>query len=109
MSTNDNMMQSKNFFASMFDFSFSSFVTLRFIKVLYVIFMVFAGLIGLAIFFTFASQGGVSILLALILGPIAFFLYLLIYRVLLEFIVVIFRIAENTSIMASKSEPPNTP
>ena len=107
MSSNDNMMQSKNFFASLFDFSFSSFVTLRFIKVLYVIFMVFAGLIGLAVLITFASQGGVSILIALILAPIAFFLYLLIYRVLLEFIVVIFRIAENTSIMASNSKPPN--
>ena len=109
MSTNDNTMQSKNFFASLFDFSFSSFVTLRFIKVLYGIFMVIAGILGLVVFFTFASQGGVAIVIALIAGPIAFFIYLLIYRVLLEFIVVIFRIAENTSIMASNSRPPNTP
>lgn len=108
MSNSDNMMQSKSFFASLFDFSFSSFVTLRFIKVLYGIFMVIAGIIGLAIFFAFATQGGFSIVIALILGPIAFFIYLLIYRVLLEFIVVIFRIAENTSIMASNSQPPNS-
>lgn len=109
MSNHDNMMQSRSFFSSLFDFSFSSFVTLRFIKVLYGIFMAIAAIIGLAIFFTFASQGGVAIVLALIFAPIAFFIYLLIYRVLLEFIVVIFRIAENTSIMASNNQPPKTP
>ena len=109
MSNNDSLMQSKSFFASLFDFSFSSFVTLRFIKVLYGIFMALAALFALAIFFTIAQQGGVGILLALILGPVAFLIYVLIYRVLLEFVVVIFRIAENTSIIASRPGTSDTP
>lgn len=105
MSNNDNLMQSRSFFSSLFDFTFSSFVTLRFIKVLYGVFMAIAGIIALGLFFAVASQGGVAIVLALIVGPIAFLLYLLVYRVLLEFVVVIFRIAENTSIMATNSRP----
>lgn len=105
MSNNDNLMQSRNFLASLFDFSFTSFVTLRFIKVLYGVFMAIAGLIALALFFALASRGGLGIVLALIVGPVAFLIYLLVYRVILEFVVVIFRIAENTSIMAASSKP----
>jgi len=104
VSNNDSLMQSKNFLSSLFDFSFTSFVTLRFIKILYGIFMALAALVALAVFFTFARQGGVGILLALILGPLTFLIWLLVYRVVLEFVVVIFRIAENTSILASRSE-----
>jgi hypothetical protein len=108
VSSNDSLLQGKNFLSSLFDFSFTSFVTLRFIKVLYGIFVVLSGLFALGLLFTIANQGGVAILLALVIAPIAFLIYVLVYRVLLEFIVVIFRIAENTSILAKNSSGPGS-
>ncbi|MDQ1306533.1 MAG: hypothetical protein QG671_2365 [Actinomycetota bacterium] len=105
MNNNDSLMQGKNFFNSLFDFSFSSFVTLRFIKVLYGIIMALAALAALTLLVAIASRGGVYILLALVVAAVAFLIYVVIYRVLLEFIVVIFRIAENTSIIAKNSNP----
>ena len=39
--------QQKNFIASLFDFGFTSFVTLRFLKVIYAIFVVLILLVGL--------------------------------------------------------------
>ena len=38
--------QQKNFIASLFDFGFTSFVTLRFLKVIYAIFVVLILLVG---------------------------------------------------------------
>lgn len=85
----------KGFFASLFDISFSSLITTRIIKVLYVISLIVIGLFSLFfIIGAFTSSAGAGILTLLILAPLAALLYTVYTRVILEFIIVVFRIAE---------------
>lgn len=87
----------KGFFASLFDFSFSSFVTPKLIKVLFILLLVVLGFFYLIFGISLASQdSNLGVLWFLVLGPLMIFIYSLIYRVLLELIMVIFRIYENS-------------
>ena len=101
----DAVLQGRGFFASLFDISFRSFITLRFIRVLYVILIVVVALGSLGVLASVASGVGgfggfvVGLILALVFG----LFYLIVFRLLLELIVVIFRIGENTSILVEQS------
>lgn len=103
----------------MFDVSFSSLVTTRVIKFLYVLSMIMIGL-GALFFvvaaFTRSAVAGVIVLL--IVAPLFSLLYLVYVRVLLEIVIVIFRIMEsNIELVAlqrsaaspSRTAPPSSP
>lgn len=96
----------KSFLSMLFDLSFDDFVTVRIIRVIYVISIIAAAIVGLFWFVTFASNGAGAAILALILVPIAFLLYVIIARVWLEAFMAIFKIAENTSVMARNGSSP---
>ena len=107
----------KGFFGALLDLSFTTFVTTRVVKVLYVLTIVllliaYAG-IAIAIFsggeevatvddngqITTTDGGGnvgLGIFWLVVLGPLMLFLYTLLYRVFYELIIVVFRIYENT-------------
>jgi hypothetical protein len=105
MANPDDVLQAKGFFASLFDFSFKSFITLRFIKVLYIVIIVLAGIIAFAFFATTLATGNLgSIILGLLFGAIFFFFYVILARLGLELLVVIFRIGENTSILVDQAQ-----
>ncbi len=89
-------MENKGFIGSLFDLSFTEFVTTRVIKVLYVLAIIMAALVTLALVITGFAGGVGGGLLALILSPVVFLLYVLMARIWLEVIIVLFRIAENT-------------
>jgi hypothetical protein len=114
------MAQEKGFFGSVFDLSFSTFVTIRLVRFLYVLTLAFLVLayvlIAIGLFAadgeqavsigvdgsleTEESGGGntvLGVLWLLFLGPLALLFYTLLYRVFFELIVVVFRIYENTS------------
>ena len=91
---------SNSFFGALFDFSFSEFVTTRIIKVLYVLGMIGVTLWSLVFLFAGLSRGGGAAFFALLFSVLGFFVGLIYLRVLLEFIVIVFRIAENTSVIA---------
>ncbi|MBM3188628.1 MAG: DUF4282 domain-containing protein [Chloroflexi bacterium] len=96
------MEQKKGFFAALFDFSFSEFITTRIIKILYVVGMILAVLAALGLMVSgFTQSVGVGILF-LILSPIVFLVYVIVFRVWLEFIIVVFRIAEHTEEIAKQ-------
>lgn len=101
-------LEGKSFFQSLFDISFSSFITTRIIKVLYVLFMIVIGLayIGFVIS-SFANSVVLGIIVLVIIGPIVALLYLIVIRIYLELVMVIFRIADNTQRIAG--ETPATP
>lgn len=82
------------FLRSLYDFSFSSFVTTKIIKTLYVIITIVYTLIALLFFIASLFRGGVGIIFALVVVPLAYILYLALARVGLEVIAVVFRIAE---------------
>lgn len=88
---------SKGLFASLFDFNFTSFITLKFLKVIYGLLMAVVLLIGVIMFFSFLVKGGIGgVFFAIIIVPIATLLYLIFVRVYLESLALFFRIGENT-------------
>ncbi|GAA4353199.1 DUF4282 domain-containing protein [Angustibacter luteus] len=99
MTTQSNL-QAKGFLATLFDFSFTSFLTLRFLKVIYTVLVVLVLLGGLSIFIAFASRGVGGFIAGLVLAPLLALVYLVIARISLEVVALFFRIGENTSVMA---------
>jgi hypothetical protein len=92
------MGENKGFIGSLFDLSFSEFVTTRIIKLLFVLAIIGSGIGTLVLIIgTFASHSVAFGILSLVLSPLIFFIYVIVARVYLEIIIVIFRIAENTS------------
>lgn len=84
------------FIASLFDFRFNSFVTPRVVRVVYVIAMIMIGLSALG-FMLFAFKVSVlfGIVALCILCPLYFLLYVALWRIALELIMVIFRIGDD--------------
>jgi len=101
-------MDPKGFFASLFDFSFSSFITTKIIKVLFILAIIGSAIGALFILFTGFSSGFFGALVALVLAPLAFLIYTILARVWLEIVIVLFRIAENTQKIAD-GKPPAPP
>lgn len=90
-------MEQKGFLAALFDVSFTSFVTVRIIKVIYIITLVLIG-IG-ALFFVvaaFAQSAAGGLFVLIVVAPLGGLLYVIYARVLLEIVIAIFRIMENT-------------
>ncbi|TVR59416.1 MAG: DUF4282 domain-containing protein [Gemmatimonadales bacterium] len=104
-------MDQPSFFGTLTDFSFSSFVTTRFIKLLYALLWIVALLNGVATFLlasawgwdsgTMATMAGMA--LGVVVGFVVFLFNLIFGRIFLEILVVVFRIAENTQRMADRA------
>jgi hypothetical protein len=90
------MTQEKGFFGRLFDFSFSEFLALKIVSLLYGLGIGIAGIIAIAIIIGGFSQGSIQGLAALIIAPIAFFLYIILIRISLEAFIASIRTAENT-------------
>jgi hypothetical protein len=86
----------RGFLNSLFDFSFTSFVTTRIIKVLYVLILILVSLTAL-IYTIFAFKASPLFgLLTLIIGdPLFIIIVMAFWRLVLEAFVVVFRIAED--------------
>jgi ribosomal protein L40E len=96
------------FFGALFDFSFTDFVTAKIIKFLYGLSIFLIGLTTIIlVIFSFAGGPIAGIFTLLIGGPLIFILGIIYTRVLLEIIMVIFKIAENTAITAKNTNRSN--
>ena len=91
--------EASGFIASLFDLSFTSFITTKLIKVLYVLGIVGAALWALGMAGTGVMQGGFSLILVLI-SPVLFLIGVIYMRVMMELIMVLFRAAENVAEIA---------
>lgn len=86
----------RGFIASLFDFRFDSFVTPKVIRVVYVIAMIMIALSALwFLFYAFKIKVEFGIIALFILCPLYFFLYVALWRIALELIMVIFRIGDD--------------
>jgi len=93
------------FFKALFDFSFTDFITSKIIKLLYGLTIFFAGIVALIIVIGgFSTHPGAGIIALLIVAPIIFLVSVIYGRVLLEIIIVIFRIAEHLAEMAKQGK-----
>ena len=96
----------KGFIGSLFDFSFSSFVTPKIVKVLYVLITIWTALLALTILVIGFRTGGLAggLFTLIIIEPIFILLTLGIYRVVLEAFMVVFRIYEETKKIRENAE-----
>lgn len=105
-------MAEKGFLGSLFDLSFTEFITTRVIKVLFILAIIFSAIAAVAMIVSGFAGGAISGIVLLIISPILFLVYVILARVWLELIIVIFRIAENTGRLAEQSPgaaaPPTT-
>ena len=86
----------KGFVGSLFDFGFNSFVTPKVVKVLYVLITAGLALAELGyLLFAFRVSAVFGIVSLVVLCPLTFFVYLALWRVLLELFMVIFRMADD--------------
>jgi hypothetical protein len=97
-------LESTGFLASLFDFSFAHFITARLIRVLYGLGLILAGLAVLGLLVSGFGQGVGYGLVTLIIAPFAFLLIAMYFRVLLEVLIVVFRIAENVEKIADREQ-----
>jgi len=97
-------MGDKGFFGSLFDFSFSEFITPRIIKLLFVLAIIIAAIFALFMLVAGIAGGGAEAFLAIIGAPLLFLLYVIMARVWLEVIMVMFRIADNTDKLAERGD-----
>ena len=89
-------MEEKGFFGSLFDISFSSFITTKIIKVLYVLSLIVIGLFALGLVISaFADSAALGIVVLVIVAPLGALLYAIYTRVVLEVLIAIFRIMES--------------
>jgi len=96
------MQEKKGFLGALFDFSFSEFITIKLIKILYILGIIFSTIVAIVFIVSgFNISTGVGIIF-LILSPLIFLLYVILIRIWLEIIIVIFKIAENTKQLAEK-------
>ena len=93
----------KGFFAALFDLSFKSFITIRFASILYIAGIVLLTL-GWLIFtvMSFAADPGAGVVV-FFGGLIGLFIYIVLFRLMLEFYVATVRTAQNTSILVERS------
>jgi hypothetical protein len=96
---------SKGFFGALFDFSFTSFVTTRIIKVLYALIMVLAVLSALLFTITmFRISAGLGLATLIIGDPLFIIIVMAFWRLVLEAFVVVFRIAEDIRVLRERGD-----
>jgi hypothetical protein len=95
---------SKGFFGSLFDFGFNSFVTPKIIKALYVLYTIWMVVWAIIFIRLGFKYGGVSggIFTLVIVDPIFLLLTLGVYRVVLEFFVVVHRMHEDLKVIRER-------
>jgi uncharacterized membrane protein len=103
-------MQEKSFLATLFDFSFSSLITIKIVRFLYALALIGAAVWTLIVLVAAFNESGGAGIVVLVLTPIIFLLFAIVVRVYMELIIVQFKIADNTSKMAaSMNASPTSP
>jgi lipopolysaccharide export LptBFGC system permease protein LptF len=92
----EHQQAAKGWLATLFDFKFTSFITLKIVKVLYPLFMILTALIALAFTVLVFRLNAALGFLTLIFGVPVYFLWITVLsRIFLESVVVFFRISED--------------
>jgi len=98
-----------NFLQALFDFSFNQFISPRIMKFLYSLSMILAGLMALFLIIVgFETSMWLGILALLVGAPLLFLLTVISNRVVLELILVIYRMAdcmENIRLVDMEERP----
>jgi hypothetical protein len=97
--------ESKGFFGALFDFSFTSFVTTKIIKVLYVLILVLAVVSALVYtIVAFRVSAGFGILTLVIGDPLFIIIIMAFWRLVLEAFIVVFRISDDIRALRERGD-----
>jgi Domain of unknown function (DUF4282) len=97
--------ESKGFFGALFDFSFTSLVTTKIIKVLYALILVLAVLTALVYtVIAFKVSAGFGILTLVIGDPLFIIIVMAFWRLVLEAFIVVFRISEDIRALRERGD-----
>ena len=83
-------------FSAIFDFSFTEFISIDLIRVLYVFAFIVAALSMVSTILAGFSNSFLWGIGSIIMAPVVFFTIVFVARITLEMMIVLFRIAENT-------------
>ena len=93
--------QTMGFFAALFDFNFTSLITTKIIKVIYILCIVMVSIFTLTLLVAGFGKSVVGGIFMLLIGcPLYFLIAVIAVRVWLEVLIVIFRIAEHVAEIA---------
>ena len=87
------------------DFSFSRFATVRLVPILYLLGLVAGGIMAAAYLLTALRLGLVVGVVGLVLVPLGYLVFALYLRVVLELVMVLFRIEGGIARMAGPASP----
>jgi hypothetical protein len=97
--------ESKGFLAALFDFSFNSFITTTVIRVIYILVTIIIFLEALAFTFVAFRASALFGLLTLIIGdPLFIIIAMAMWRLILEFFVIIFRIHDDIKAIRERGD-----
>ncbi len=102
-------MEEKGLIGRLFDFSFTEFVTAKVIPVLFGITIVLQAIAVLTMIGGAFKSGFGRGLLTLILSPVIYLLMVLMARIWCELVIVAFKIAENTRVLAAAAKASAAP
>jgi hypothetical protein len=104
-SNDDDPLEAMGFLRSLYDFSFSSFVTLRVIRVLYVLITILYSLAAVLVFIAaLVKHQPADIVFAIILVPIGYLIYLTFARIAMEILMVLFNIGKDVRSIRERGE-----
>src|SRR4051794_7079452 len=102
--TQQSQSSAKDFFSALFDFSLTTFVAVRFLKLIYAVVTALIAIVTVVAAVAAFLQGGDGIIFGigiLLVGLV----YLIVLRVSIEIIAVLFRINENAAAVAEAVAP----
>jgi hypothetical protein len=101
----EKAFEAKSFLRSLYDFSFSSLITLRVIRALYVLITILYTLGAIITFVSLIVEHTViTIIIAIVGVPIGYFIYLTIARIALEVLMVVFNIGKDVRAIRERGE-----
>lgn len=89
-------MEQKASLGDIFDLTFTKFVTPIVVKIAFIVIMVMAGLIWLMVIVAGFGSSFLAGLGAIVFGGLGFLMIVLLYRIMLELVMVVFAIKQNT-------------
>ena len=91
-------------FSAIFDFTFTEFISIDLIRLLYVFAFIVAGLAMVGAIFAGFSNGFMWGVGSIIMAPVVFFVIVFAARIVLEMMIVLFRIEEYTKQTADNTK-----
>jgi len=88
--------EARGLLKSLFDFKFTSLITIKIIRFVYALIVVLYSLGALAFFVVSLARGGAAgVFIAFIVVPLAYLVYLILIRIWMEILIVVFRIGDD--------------